>query len=191
MVRRLRNQNKRKPNRIKRSIRYLKMVGRVIWLGALLMPPTDNGDFNGTVDNDNIVRQNNLFPSTPHNHKHRRGRMTTPTTTQVTNDKEMQPPAPHEDITTTMTWLQQQQRCDNNTDNKDANRRVVLPPTPPIAKGKIEKNSLPVESRTLSLIKIANSATEIIKENNHHYAYYRYHCRRAHAVPPSYIPTQK
>ena len=102
MVHGIRSPKWRKTKEEPRISRHLKMVGRVIRMGALLSPPTDDGDNKGTANNDNIVRQTkSLLPSMPHQHKHRRGRMTTPATKQVPNDKRILPPAPHEDIPTT------------------------------------------------------------------------------------------
>ena len=108
MVHKLHSQNKGKPNQLNRSSCHLKMVGKVIRLGAPLRPPTDNGDKNGMADDTSIVRQiKSASPSTSHHHNHRRGRMATPATIQAPNDKGTQPSVPNNNTTTkTTTKLQ-------------------------------------------------------------------------------------
>ena len=142
MVHRLRSQNKVRLNRPKGSNRHLKIVGKVIRLGALLRPPINDGNKNGTADDANTVHQTaKSSPSAPHHHNHRCGRMKTPATAQVPNDKGILPLAPNNDTTTTKMTTQQYA---NDTGSNNAKRGVLPPPMPPIATGKTEKNSLPV-----------------------------------------------
>jgi len=101
------------------------MVGRVIRLGAPLRPPTDDGDENGTADDANIVRQTTTSStSMSHHDKHRHGRMTTPVTKLVPNDKGTSMPAPQEYTITTTKQIQRQQREYNNTDNNNNNNET-------------------------------------------------------------------
>ena len=138
------------------------MVGKVIRLGAPLRPPINNGNKNGTADDANIVRQTtSSSQSMSHHHNHRCRRMPTSTTTHVPNDKEILPPAPNDDATTTKTTTQQYA---NDTGSNYAKRGVLPPPMPPIATGKIEKNSLPVGRNMFPPITTAASANTIIKE---------------------------
>ena len=81
MVHGIRSQNEGKLNRPKKSSCHLKMIGRVIRLGALLMPPMDKGYFNETADDNNIVRQKKIPPTSSH-HDHRCRRMITLATMQ-------------------------------------------------------------------------------------------------------------
>ena len=162
MVHMLRSKNKGRSDRPKRSSCHLKMVRKVIRLGAPLRPPINDVDKNGTADNANIVCQTIIpSPSTSHHHNHRRMRMKTPATTQVPNDKDILPPAPNNDATTTNTTTWQ---YTNDTGSNNAKRGVLPLPTPPIAPGKTEKKSLPVGSHTLPPIITVASATTIIKE---------------------------
>ena len=108
MIHGLCNNNKNSSNRkrLKKSSRHLKMVGKVIWLGATLRHPTDNGNNKGMADIDNIVCQTKFtFPSTSHHLNHHRRRTIPSATAQVPNNKEMLPSVPNDNY--------------NNNNNKD------------------------------------------------------------------------
>ena len=110
MVHRLRSQNEGKSNRTKRSSYHLNWLEELSRRGLPLKPPTDNRDFNGKADNDNIVRRNNLFPTTSIHHNHHRGRMTTLATTQfpMTRGSNRRRPNDKNNNDMTITAMQQQ-----------------------------------------------------------------------------------
>jgi len=150
MVHGIHIQNERKPNRPKRISCHLKIVGRVIWMGAPLKPPSNGGDKKRDggwrqycPPNKIIIPINIAPPQSPLRENANSCR------NAFHNDKRTQPSAPNNNTTTTTTttttWLQQwHQQCGNSNSNNNKSKGAVPPPTPPTATDNTAKKPFPM-----------------------------------------------